>query len=819
MFTPRKNRNIRKKIDVEDVDIVAVDTSDTTTGPTSTVATVAAATTTDTTVVDTTESVPKSKKTKKKIISTALSFGDEEQESEETFKVKKSSASRRLALNRGSRAEDGADLNQHQHHEHQPAIASRATVGNTTSYSKEALEELRKSTKSATPSSRIFDTTTSESLVEEKFPTLLGGPTIIPDAHAIHLAKKKREQMRLRNDHDEEEFISLTGGDDNRIIEEKNTRLIREEDDEMDDGEADLENILGDKLALGSKAERRALKIKREARKELIDNMDEDGEDELETREWEMQQIRNAGIVKKDTKKTGLDAPVLKSVAFPTAAPIPSLVSVRKRLQGHIDNLKSRHSQHTRHLDQIRREEADIMLRTAESEEAMSKASQRYTFFQELRSYCRNLAAFFEEKFPELEAIEREYRSMLSERTKLVVERRVLDMKDDLAEFANVVEDDEHMSNGDKDGEQSEVDEFGRSIKADPDGARRRRRAERARRQAQRKRSEIDDETNEKSPSRNGAKNYDGLSTDDELGAGDEQDLGEAVMGLEERRTNIFKEVGVEFRTIDAVKRHFQAWKTEYPKDYSKAYGGLLLPLVFDFFVRQETCLWNPLRVQQYIPEQSWHKSVASFTIIQKSSHMHSDSESDRDEDGEDEEDMDKELLGKVVAKSLCPKITQFIAAGGVDLYSTKQTECLKAILDQLLDHVDKKDNKMAQLLEATQKAILKTAEDHRTQFTEAAQPLTPRHILTSEGQEARERYLWRTIGLFKNLLQLRRFVTPSIIDPPVVDGLLHDCILRLLEGDDKDTVAKYQMIFQALPHEIRSQERHLIIDRMARDM
>ena len=46
---------------------------------------------------------------------------------------------------------------------------------------------------------------------------LLGPTTIIPDANQIHLAKKKREQMRLRNDRDEEEFISLAGGDDTEV--------------------------------------------------------------------------------------------------------------------------------------------------------------------------------------------------------------------------------------------------------------------------------------------------------------------------------------------------------------------------------------------------------------------------------------------------------------------------------------------------------------------------------------------------------------------------------------------------------------------------
>ncbi|KAF8941306.1 hypothetical protein BGZ58_000047 [Dissophora ornata] len=693
------------------------------------------------------------------------------QESEETFKVKKSSASRKLAIHK---AKEESDLDQ-------PTITSRATVGNSVSYSKEALDELRKSTLSTAPSSRSHDK--SDSLVEEKFPTQAGVHTIIPDAHAIHLAKKKREQMRLRNDKDEEEFISLAGGDDDTMVEETNTRLVREEDDDMDDGEADLEKVMGDKLALGSKAQRRAEKTRRDARKELIEDMDEDEEDEEETREWEMQQIRNAGVVNKGPKK---DKPtsVQRGIAFPTATQIPSIANVRNRLQGHLNNLRNQHSQHTKQLEQIRREEADIMLRSAEADDAMADASARYTFFQELRSYCRNLAAFFEEKFPELESIEQDYRSMLSDRTKLVIERRRLDMKDDLTDFANMV-DDESTGKEAKDDAPPEFDEFGRSVSVDPQAARKRRKAERERRQTQRKQSRTE---SAKDP-----ETHDGLSTDDELGAGDERELGGAVMELEDRRVNIFNEVGPEFRSMEAVKRHFQAWKTDHPKDYNKAYGGLLLPMVFDFFVRQETCLWNPLRVRQDISEQSWHQVVSSYTIVHASaSNMHSDSESDRDDD--EEEDMDKGLMSKVVAKSLCPKITQFLTAGGVDLYSAKQTRYLKAILDQLLDYVDKKDNKMDQLLKATLQVILETAQGHRDQFVEAA-PLTPRHILTTQGQEARERYLWKTIGLFRNLMLLRRFVPAGSIDTQVVDGLLHDCILRLLEGDEKDKVAKYQTV------------------------
>ncbi|KAF9286461.1 hypothetical protein BGZ68_002885 [Mortierella alpina] len=683
---------------------------------------------------------------------------------------------------------------------------STAAGDSAVSYNKEALEELKRSTLSTAPSSKSSEV--GGSLVEEKFPTQLGGSTIIPDANAIHLAKKKREQRRLRNDQEEEEFISLAGGDDDTIVEQKDTRLIREEDDELDDGEADLEKIMGDKLALGSKAQRLAEMKKRAARKEMLEDMDEDDEDEEETREWELQQIRSAGVVPKAPKEKR-SVVVHKSVAFPTVTQLPSIADVRKRLQGHLSNLQQQHATHTAQLSQIRHEEASISLKAVEAEEDITKASARYTFFQELRSYCRNLAAFFEEKYPELESIEQDYVSLLSNRTKVVIERRRLDTKDDLAEFANVVEDLESKGTY-KNTEAQELDEFGRSVGVDPMVVRKRRRADRARRHAQRK--QVHDTPAKENQDR------DGLSTDDELGAGDQAELGRALMDLDERRTDIFKEVGAEFKSLEAVKRHFQAWKTDYPKDYNKAYGGLLLPLVFDFFVRQETCLWNPLRVSDDISTQAWHEAVSSYTVVHASTaRMHSDSESDQEED---EEDMDKDLMGKVVAKSLCPKITRFLNAEGVDLYSSKQTRCLKAILDQLLDYVDKKDNKMDQLLKTTTQTILKTARAHRDQFVEAAQPLTPRHVLTTEGEQARERYLWRTIGLFKNLMMLRRFVVPAnSIDTQVVDGLLHDCILRLLDGDDKDTLAKYQMIFQALPHDIRSQERHTIIHRMAQSL
>lgn len=39
------------------------------------------------------------------------------------------------------------------------------------------------------------------------------------------------------------------------------------------------------------------------------------------------------------------------------------------------------------------------------------------------------------------------------------------------------------------------------------------------------------------------------------------------------------------------------SWKTEFNDDYTKAYGGLSLPGVFEFYIRYEIMLWNTLKV------------------------------------------------------------------------------------------------------------------------------------------------------------------------------------------------------------------------------
>lgn len=147
----------------------------------------------------------------------------------EAFKVKKSKASLRLSAARKSVQE---------------AIATTTTTtteeqqSTSSAYTNELLEALRKDTPStpAALKSTSLDNNKNidddDTLLAEKFPSLMkNDKSAIPDAHAIHAAKKKREQMRKGYvDPMEEDFVKL---DD-----QESSRLVREEDDVGDDGEA-----------------------------------------------------------------------------------------------------------------------------------------------------------------------------------------------------------------------------------------------------------------------------------------------------------------------------------------------------------------------------------------------------------------------------------------------------------------------------------------------------------------------------------------------------------------------------------------------------
>ncbi|CAG8799860.1 856_t:CDS:2, partial [Cetraspora pellucida] len=112
---------------------------------------------------------------------------------------------------------------------------------------------------------------------------------------------------------------------------------------------------------------------------------------------------------------------------------------------------------------------------------------------------------------------------------------------------------------------------------------RQRRRQQRDKRRSKRLQRDMEDE----------AKMEEGLSTDDELGGSAEKDIATKIDEISYHKTKLFEDVIDDFKFIYLVKSKFDTWKREFSEDYTKAYGDLSLPGVFEFYVRYEMLLWE----------------------------------------------------------------------------------------------------------------------------------------------------------------------------------------------------------------------------------
>jgi GC-rich sequence DNA-binding factor len=98
-----------------------------------------------------------------------------------------------------------------------------------------------------------------------------------------------------------------------------------------------------------------------------------------------------------------------------------------------------------------------------------------------------------------------------------------------------------------------------------------------------------------------------GLSTDDDLDPDDMEEMHLAISELHVGLNRLLDDVKAEeFLTPDfvsrgggrkGIKESFEEWRRRFKDDYEKAWGGLGLMNVLEFWARKEMGGWNPLRV------------------------------------------------------------------------------------------------------------------------------------------------------------------------------------------------------------------------------
>ncbi|KAF8579828.1 hypothetical protein K439DRAFT_1648379 [Ramaria rubella] len=360
-------------------------------------------------------------KNKAKRSKSRLSFGTDEQSSDgEVFKVKKSNLSRRLILGAAPTTPGVASL---------PLNLEQASI--SPRYTQAHLNELKASTPSTPvigPPIPAHDADASfdiEGAVVENAMDLLGtglddSLSSIPSGSAISAAKEKRTRLRPTGIAPDE-FISLSVAKQSVVPQgpHPESRLVREED-ELSEGE-DRATYTGaqERIALGKKARQNEERMRRMGMVELIDDACEEDE---ETMEWERAQVRRAA-----PKAVYTPAPITTPTALPTLSnAVPHLTSA-------LTALAHSHTTRATALTTLASEQAALEEKRAALRGMVEEAERKRAWFGAFREWVESVAAFLDEKFPLLEALEEEHVSLLQERFEMIATRRRQDDEDDIA--------------------------------------------------------------------------------------------------------------------------------------------------------------------------------------------------------------------------------------------------------------------------------------------------------------------------------------------------------------------------------------------------
>ncbi|TPX55683.1 hypothetical protein PhCBS80983_g05116 [Powellomyces hirtus] len=491
----------------------------------------------------------KSAKTKSKSKSVALSFGQDEEE-EGPFTVKKTAASRRMA-----KAKLNRDLVPEREDER-----STASLG---AYSAESLRALKESQHTAPP--RQATTTTelfsSASTVMGVIPPI---DSIIPDANAIHAARKLREQRRTAGisgtaEPESSGFIALSstsssGREVGQVL-QNTSRLVHEDDDEGE-GEESFQDYEGNRITFGSAAvKQEEERRQKEFEGNLVTAQEENVVDE-EVERWEREQIRKGK--KHAPLNTAVEpkAEAPKPTKIPAAAPILSISDVCSRLASTLSQAETSFKIHEEQLAHVRSEmDNSVAAKTALTADLRS-SSERHDYFHDLRTYIGDLAEFLDVKFPELESLEQESYDVATSRGKIIADQRHVAMDYWFGTFM------QWTAPSVTPGLEQSMDDM---HMAEP------------------------------------------------VKVMTEAEMSDSKARVQDGHIHMFDDVGEEFRSLRMIKQRFETWKVKFPKEYEEAWGALSIPGIFELFVRHEMLQWD--HEKGTFESMQWHQSLADFGV------------------------------------------------------------------------------------------------------------------------------------------------------------------------------------------------------------
>uniref|UniRef100_A0A6Q2Y1A9 GCF C-terminal domain-containing protein n=1 Tax=Esox lucius TaxID=8010 RepID=A0A6Q2Y1A9_ESOLU len=230
---------------------------------------------------------------------------------------------------------------------------------------------------------------------------------VIPDARSIQAARRRRQQARAQTD-----YISLGRNGESSPRTPDHQDLEERSDDNCDDDEPD-DHERRIEFAPRSKTIRERI-----AEKMGASNSDDSGSDDQEREDntlWEEQQIGKG--VKRHSRSRRK-----QRVDIPECLPPVSLSMVKKRIAGKLSDLREVHRAHEAEL---RRMEWDMeSSRTSLENLESGSADSQLRFYRTTNAYVQNLVECLREKVVEINSVEVDMHTLLSEQADALLSRR-----------------------------------------------------------------------------------------------------------------------------------------------------------------------------------------------------------------------------------------------------------------------------------------------------------------------------------------------------------------------------------------------------------
>ncbi|CAH8631768.1 unnamed protein product [Schistosoma bovis] len=552
-----------------------------------------------------------------------LSFEDDlDPDDGDTFKVKKSSMSRKItkqtkeSKKKKNHGNDGLKIVGDFH-------KNLVSYEESSPDPEENLENLRKELLNLAE-----DETTSEVVPSVKSEpsnvTSMIKQGVIPDAATIHLARKQREKAKslIESSDHSPTYYSSSKNDGKRLVRED------DDDDELNDDEDanDMTTVsfsnsasemrpvfvvskdretCSKRAVIGARLNRREEELKciREDFMAAEHGSDRDSDQEIE---WERQQLQKAiinqnpavleaiqpilGTEDSNNTTTPADSTILGGLNV-TDITLPKL---KDNLQEKYNKLNESLTKHKTSLEEAKRDLERGKIIIADAREKLPNLAKQFMFYQEMKDYIDDLISCFNEKMSKIEYLEKRSIIIFRERYDKLVERRRMDMKD----MADTVSQ-PTISSTCTSRTPEEVKIF---------EARRKRCAERESRRIRRQRARELQNPNVIQV------HIDGTSTDDEEPQATIVKRSADIDALLVDANALFEDVVEEFCKLPLILERFIEWRNKYPESYQQAYVSLCLPQLFSPIIRIQLIGWNPLSNHaDPIEEMKWFQDLLDF--------------------------------------------------------------------------------------------------------------------------------------------------------------------------------------------------------------